>query len=256
MKKCLRSLLIISALILFMFIIGMKGEPIIMSTEQWPLPKENWSFGDVGQQGHSFRILIHDPTEYNKARWINPRGENTTILLENLNDAAQYATGDHPGNHYIAPIKRIGKLETLMPILASDIVDSDYGTKVIETLGTEVAKIGTDKSLHFIASYELASMAVDPQSTNIIEQVMEAFILALGKGIEKEIQDKGLSMNDPQIIKLQNDLENIKNNCVDLGKQMQSLGLDEGDLLADLIGVFAGSSVKTLREFNYKYGAN
>jgi len=256
MKNRIRPLLIISAFILFIFIIGIKGEFIIMPTEQWPLPKESWSFGDVGQQGHSFRILVHDSAEYNKARWINPRGENTTILLENLNDAAQYATGNHIGNHYNAPIKRLGSLETLMPILASDIVGVDYGTKVIEALVTEISKIGTDKSLHFIASYGLASVAVDPQSANTIEQIMEAFVLALGKGIEKEVQDKGLSMDDPRIIRLQYELENTKNNCIALSKQMQELGLDEGDLLADLIGVFAGSSVKTLREFNFKYGIN
>lgn len=217
-----------------------------------PIP-EVWSFGDVGKQGHSYRILVHDPETYNKARWINPHGENTTVLLDGLEDAAVYATGEHPKNLYFAPIQRLMSLDELMPIAESDLVTDEYGSKIIKILANELTKLGPDKSLHFLGSYVLVDM-VAPSSTDIIEQVMDCFILALGKGIEKEVMDKGYSMDDPQIVSLQLTLNEVQRSLVKLSKQMQALGLDEGDLLADLIGVYAGSAVKTLREFNYKYG--
>lgn len=214
---------------------------------------ENWSFGDIGKQGSSYRILVHAHEDYNKARWINTRGENTTVLLNDVKDASQYATGNHPANKYCAPIYRIATLSDVLPVVESDVVDTNYGSKIIKILSNELTKLGPDKNLHFLASYTLISM-VDPSSSDTIEQIMECFVLSLGKGIEKEVTDKGLSLDDPKVIELQKTLDETKNILIKLAKQMQDLGLDEGDLLADLVGVYAGTAVKTVREFNFKYG--
>ena len=241
------------AICLIAITIGLVGVAWSMNNTEWG-EKEDWSFGDVGAQGSSYRVLVHDHENYNKARFINPRGENTTVLLNDLNDAAQYASGDHPKNKYVAQIKKIGNLETLLPVLNSDIVGSEYGSKVMRALSYEIAKIGDDKVYHFLASFQLASTFAEVQSAAPLDQILESFISALEVGVEKELIDRGISRKSPEAIKLYNTLEAAKANLIDSARQMRSLHLDEGDLFADISGVGAGTAAKAVRELNFKYG--
>lgn len=219
------------------------------------IPQKTWYFGDVGKQGHSFRILVHHPDDYNKAVFINPRGENTTVVLNDLVDARQYATGEHPKNKFAAPIEKIGTLEDILPIVVTNLPNDSFSEKIIKQFGEELAIVGPDKSLHFTTNVGMILFGDPNQPTNVTD-TFETDFLAITKALEisiqKELKDKGISETDPRVYRLANCLGTISANYIMMAKTMNELGLDRGDIYADLIGQYIGMALVMVKQLQFE----
>jgi hypothetical protein len=248
-------------IIIFVFFILIRGS--LMATEENSEVKEEISletpisqkfyFGDIGMQGGSYRILVHHPDDYNRAVWVNSRGENTTEVLENIEDARQYATGHHPLNKYGAPIKKIGQMDRILPVTGSDVFYREFGSLIIQDFANEITKIGPDKNLHFLANVgitEWADCESDEEFCRSLERMSEAIKIS----ILKEVDDKGISHDDQRVVKILMLIDSLKENYRQMSPRITSLGLDKGDLYADLIGMYLGGALMILYQLNFEFG--
>ncbi|HBA83983.1 MAG TPA: hypothetical protein DCZ95_07820 [Verrucomicrobia bacterium] len=207
-------------------------------------------YGDILQLGSSYRILIHYPLDYNKAVFINARGEYASPPFDTLKEAEEYSKGN---NMFQARMQRLSNLNQLLPILSNETLTQDFGSTILKLYSVEIAKIGLDKNLHFLFNAALAELS-DTDGTEVIMASMERLTEALKVSVLKEMTDQGIIRDDRNVIQFLGRIDAVKRNYIEMGQIIKKTKLDTGDLYADLIGMYIGSSLLTLYQLNYDYG--
>ncbi len=208
--------------------------------------------GDIGQQGHSYRILVHHPDDPNKLVYINPNGENTTVILNDLEDAQQYATGNHPANKYNAPITKIGSLNALLPVISNTNLYRELGAEIMKKFSYEITKVGPDKNLHFLANIALTELS-DCKSEDELGRGLERLFEAIKISIIKEMDQVGIGKDDRDRIDMLDIIDDLKENSIKLNVIINKCKLDKGDMYADFIGMYLGSALMMLYQLDYEF---
>lgn len=116
-------------------------------------------------------------------------------------------------------------------------------TTLVDTL-----PIDEDKLKHILFSRTVYS-GVDLHSKTEYESFLASIIMTLTVGIEKEYDDKGLIMSQELCDLLDDTLENLRK----IARQTIRDGVDIGDIIADLCGIFTGGLRATISSLLMDY---
>ena len=120
--------------------------------------------------------------------------------------------------------------------------------KIYTEFNEYIGQYGQDKQLHFSASYGLVYFNANPD-IYLIGGTTEGKLLALKRGLIKEMDDIGISPTNRSRIIINNEIEKMRYSNVVLWQEIRHLKLDEGDLLADYAGGCLAEAILSMQQY-------
>lgn len=206
--------------------------------------------GNIYRHGTAWRVLFALDAFDSKTRWIlfsSLNGEQTFTA-----DAARmesYLAGDNPNR---AAMELAGHISQILPPASSNFTPNQLGGDLLQRILVELKGVGADKVLHITTSLML--QLGQAESKSAAGGMLKAFATGLAVGIAKEVNDAGAAGKSVIMT-----CESLQHAADSIDLAIETKPLDDGDLVADLIGLglmLVTEGVRQLRLANGTHGTD
>ena len=202
---------------------------------QAPAPADRWPEGRIGVALDGRAALVCR-TEGGRYLALSEEG---FPLLHSEGDQAHvsaYLDGENIWSTAFTPVATLKELWA-----ASDRSETlDYSQYALGVFARAVGAAGVDKRKHFEISYGL--LLANLQGEDVLDNLLLAPMEVLKIGVQKELEDRSIPADRRQALYAA--LDHAAAELQQVTREIRALGLDRGDLVADVAGIGYGVASK------------